>query len=204
VNPVSSPEKQQAGSSSSGEDGTSRATSTPAVSVPTMEVAAAALFLLVGSLVIYDSQRLGAQWGSDGPQSGYFPFYIGMMIVVSSLVLLVQGVLQGMRLGTWRRSQGRSGEDVGDASTVFVERGQLADVLKVFLPAVGYVLGIQLVGVYLSSALFIALFMRFIGNYPALRSASVGIGVAVVTFALFELWFRIPLPKGFLERAAGF
>ena len=37
-----------------------------------------------------DSYRLGASWGSDGPQSGYFPFYIGLLICLSSVVTLAQ------------------------------------------------------------------------------------------------------------------
>ena len=43
----------------------------------TAELAVAAFFFLLGAIVIYDSVRLGAKWGADGPQAGYFPFYIG-------------------------------------------------------------------------------------------------------------------------------
>jgi len=161
----------------------------PVVTTSTMEIVVAGLFLLFGVGVMYDSYRIGARWAIDGPQSGYFPFYIGALICLSSSVLLVQGVRQRMR--------------VSNRGT-FVQRGPLSDVLKVLIPAVGYVLGIQLIGVYVASAVYIALFMVFIGRFRALRSTLVGVGVAAFTFVLFELWFRIPLPKGFLERAAGF
>ena len=60
----------------------SRATPTSARGVPsycTMDLAVAALIFGIGALGVYDSYRLGAGWGSDGPKAGYFPFRIGVM-----------------------------------------------------------------------------------------------------------------------------
>ena len=53
-----------------------------------VEVAVAVFVFAVGAVVVYDSYRLGSKWGSDGPQSGYFPFYIGLLICISSAVNL--------------------------------------------------------------------------------------------------------------------
>ena len=52
----------------------------PAISTRTMEIIVALALLAVGALVVFDSYRLGAKWGDDGPQSGYFPFYIGLLL----------------------------------------------------------------------------------------------------------------------------
>ena len=41
-----------------------------AVSTRTLEIATSIFFLVVGSLVMWDSSRLGAGWGTEGPQSG--------------------------------------------------------------------------------------------------------------------------------------
>ena len=57
------------------------------------EVAMAAFFLAIGALVIYDSARLGIGWADDGPRAGYFPFYVGLIIIVSSLINLVRALL---------------------------------------------------------------------------------------------------------------
>ncbi len=168
---------------SEGSEGGGRA----AVSSATMEIIVAALFLIVGAVVVWDSYRLGAKWGMDGPESGYFPFYIGLLICISALVLLARGVRQ--RLGN---SEG------------FVQVGQLKDVLSVFVPALAYVLGIELIGIYVASAIYIALFMVLLGKYGWARSIAVGAGVGLFAFVLFERWFSIPLPKGFIERALGF
>jgi hypothetical protein len=152
-----------------------------------VELAVAAIIFALGALVAYDSYRLGSGWASDGPQSGYFPFYIGLFICICSTVVLAQGLL--------RRNTDQQ---------VFVTVSQVKQVLVILLPSTVYVLGVQLIGIYVSSALFIALFMRLAGKYSWLRSVAVGAGVSVSAFVMFEIWFKIPLPKGPLERLLGY
>ena len=152
-----------------------------------VELAVAAIIFALGALVAYDSYRLGSGWASDGPQSGYFPFYIGLFICICSTVVLAQGLL---RLKTDQQ--------------VFVTSGRFKQVLVILLPSTVYVLGVQLIGIYVSSALFIALFMRLAGKYSWLRSVAVGAGVSVSAFVMFEIWFKIPLPKGPLESLLGY
>jgi hypothetical protein len=81
----------------------------------------------------------------------------------------------------------------------FVETGQLKLVLSVLVPTAVYVGLIGWTGIYVSSALFVALFMRWLGKYPWWKVAAVSIGNSVVFFLIFEVWFKIPLPKGPLE-----
>ena len=160
----------------------SKADHRAAVSNRTMEIAVAVALLVVGLVVAGDSARLGARWGDDGPQSGYFPFYVGMIIAVSAVVILVQA-LRG------RTPNGRG---------AFVERGQLRLVLSVLVPAVAYVVVIQLFGLYLASAIYIAGFMVWLGGYAWPKSAVLGIATSVFVFLLFEVWFQVPLYKGSL------
>lgn len=151
----------------------------PAVTTRTMEIVVASLFLLLGGVVAFDSYRLGARWAEDGPQSGYFPFYIGLIICVSSIVTLLQALF---------------GRTAG--SDTFVERGQLKQMLSVLLPAALYVLGIQLIGIYVASAVYIAIFMAWLGKYSWLKSAILGTATSISFFVMFEIWFKVPLPKG--------
>jgi hypothetical protein len=152
-----------------------------------LDVVVAVLIFLLGALVVYDSYQLGSSWGSDGPQAGYFPFHIGAMICISAAVVLVQGVL---RLKTDR--------------AIFATYTQLKQVMVILVPSTLYVAGIQLIGLYVPSALFILLFMRFGGKYSWLRSIAVGVAVSVVAFVMFEIWFKIPLPKGPVENLLGY
>lgn len=155
--------------------------------VVTVDLVVALIVFALGAVVIYESRELGSSWGSDGPQAGYFPFYIGLLICISSAVVFVQSVLR-------LRADARA----------FVELGQLKQVMIVLVPTVVYVLCVQLVGLYLSAAVFIALFMRLVGKYSWLRSATVGVAVSAAAFTLFEIWFLIPLPKGPVENLLGY
>jgi putative tricarboxylic transport membrane protein len=157
-----------------------------AVSSRTMEIAMALLFLVFGIVVSWDSYRLGARWGSDGPQAGYFPFYIGLIIIVCSVITL----FQAFAIGAAR-------------NTVFVLRGQLKMVVLVMVPTIVYVGLIHWLGIYVASTIYIALFMWWLGKYPWTRYVPVSAGVNVVLFLMFEVWFKVPLPKGPLEAALG-
>jgi putative tricarboxylic transport membrane protein len=158
----------------------------PAASVRTLELAVAALLFALGAIVMWDSYRLGASWGSDGPQAGYFPFYIGLLLCFATGAVFFRG------LG-----------DRKQAARMFVSRGQLMLVLKMLVPSIVYVIGIGLIGIYVSSTLFIAFFMKWLGKYPWAKTLAVSLGVSVVFFLMFELWFKVPLPKGPLESWLG-
>ncbi len=154
----------------------------PAATTRTLDLAVAALIFLLGALVIYDSWRNGARWAEDGPQSGYFPFYVGLLICGSSLATFIRGL-----------------SDARAAARPFVTVGQLRMVLSMLVPTIVYAGLIRYLGLYVASALFIGLFMIWLGKYGWFRTALVSVGVSVVSFMLFEVWFRVPLPKGPLE-----
>ena len=151
------------------------------------EAGVAVLFLALGALVIYDSVRLGVGWQEvHGPRPGYFPFYVGLIICVSAAVNLVLALLV---------PESRNG--------TFVEVGQLKLVLAVLVPTAVYAALVTWIGIYVSSVLFVAFFMRWLGKYRWWKVAAVSVGVAVVFFLIFELWFQVPLPKGPLEALLG-
>jgi putative tricarboxylic transport membrane protein len=152
-----------------------------------VDLIVALIVFALGAVVVYESYRLGSSWGSDGPQAGYFPFYIGMFICISSAVVFVQSLLR-----------------LPSDTKVFVERVQLKRVLIVLVPTVAYVLSVQLIGIYVSATVFIGLFMRLVGKYGWMRSAAVGLAVSIAAFMLFEIWFLIPLPKGPVENLLGY
>lgn len=158
-----------------------------ATSVRTMEIAVALVILVFGALVVFDSVRLGAKWAEDGPQAGYFPFYIGLILCIASAVTMLRSVL-----------------DRPSAQQVFVTRGQLRLVLAVLAPLVVYVSLINFLGIYVASIAFIAWFMRRLGRYSWMMIVPVGVGTMLAFFLMFEIWFKVPLPKGPLEAFLGF
>lgn len=152
----------------------------PGISIRSAEIVVALILLLLGGLVVFDSVRLGFRWVGDGPEAGYFPFYIGLFICIASLLTLGQ-VLFGKARGEHR---------------MFVEWEQLKLVLSVLVPAGVFVFGIQMIGIYVAAAAYIAVFMVWLGKYNWIKSVLLGIAVSVVTFMMFEIWFKVPLFKG--------
>jgi putative tricarboxylic transport membrane protein len=150
------------------------------VSNRTIEIVTAAIVLAFGLLFLYSSYRLGFRWGSDGPQSGFFPFYVSLFLSIASLSVLVQAL---------RGTVARAGEK-------FVDLAQFRQVLAVLVPAVFFVLGIQLIGIYVAAFLYITVFMLWLGKYSWLRSIVIALIVSVVSFMMFEVWFQVPLYKG--------
>ena len=150
------------------------------------EIAVSLAFLALGAVVLVDSRRLGAGWADDGPQAGYFPFYVGLLICVSA----VFNLLRALRM--------RPERDMG-----FVEVDQLKLVLSVLIPATVYVALIGWIGIYVASVVFIAFFMRWLGKYAWWKVAAVAVGNSVFFFLVFEVWFKVPLPKGPLEAWLG-
>jgi hypothetical protein len=79
---------------------------------------------------------------------------------------------------------------------IFVEWGPLRQVLSVLIPAGFYVLGVELIGIYVSAAIYIAIFMVWLGHYHWIKSVVVGVAISVAMFLMFEVWFLVPLYKG--------
>lgn len=152
----------------------------------TAELAVAGFFFVLGAVVIYDSLRLGMRWVGDGPQPGYFPFYLGVIICFSAAITFVLG----LRIPEAKNK-------------TFVETGQLKLVLSVLIPSMVYVALVGWLGIYVSAVLFIALFMRWLGKYAWWKVGVVSLATSVIFFLIFERWFLVPLPKGPVEAWLG-
>ena len=151
-----------------------------AISVRVMDIITALLFVAVGLVVMIGSLKLGASWGADGPEAGYFPFYISLIILLSSTVTLYQAAIVNKKKKT----------------ESFVDSEPLKQVMAVLLPAIVFVLGVQLIGIYVASAIYIAIFMVWLGKYPIWKAVAVSVGVSAALYLMFEYWFQVPLPHG--------
>lgn len=149
-----------------------------------VEVGVAAFMILLGAVTIIGSLQVGTGWGAEGPKSGFFPFWIGLIVIVTSAYNLARAYTHGSR-------------------GLFASWMQIVQVLKVVLPLTLYVGAIPWLGIYIASALLIAGFMRWIGRYGWLLSLAISVCLPVVTYFTFEKWFLVPLPKGPLEDLLG-
>lgn len=154
-----------------------------------VEVATSLVLAGVGAAAVWDSRRLGAGWGAEGPQSGYFPFWIGVVLAAASLGNLVLVL---------RARPGAAG------GGLFVTWPQLRLVLSVLLPTAIYVAAIPFTGLYLASAVLVAWFMIRLGGFRWWVAAGAGLATALVAFVVFEEWFLVALPKGPIETWLGY
>jgi putative tricarboxylic transport membrane protein len=145
----------------------------------------ASVLMLLGGGVVYDAARLGIGWGIEGPKSGFFPFWLGVLLIAMCLAVLVQAA----RVPT---------------SRPFVRRKQVGPVVKVLWPALAAVVLMQWTGLYVASAVYIAFYMRWIGRHSWVAVLALAVGVPLITFFVFERWFLVPMPKGPLEAWLGY
>ena len=150
-----------------------------------VEYVVATLCIVLGLITIVGSIKVGIGWGPEGPKSGFFPFYIGLLIVGASLLTCIE---------LWMDKS---------KDHLFAEWGQLRQVMSVVIPTTIYTLVIPYLGIYLSSFILIAGFMKWLGKYPWGITIAVAIGTPAAIYVLFEKWFLIPLPKGPLENLLG-
>jgi putative tricarboxylic transport membrane protein len=151
----------------------------------------AALLMLLSTTVIYEALRLGAGWGSEGPQSGFFPFWLALLLALASIILFVQA----LRI--------RSEEP-------FVTRERFVPVLKVLGPLAGFILITDPpgpwsgLGLYVAAGLYLGFYMRWVGRHDWRSVVALATSVPVITFLIFETWFLVPMPKGPVEAWFGY
>jgi putative tricarboxylic transport membrane protein len=159
------------------------------VSNRTMNLTVSFALMVVASVVMVASYRLGAGWAKDvGPDSGYFPFYVALIMFIASGATLAQNLLL-------RQSSGGGS---------FIAYGELVMVLQVLIPMTIFVVLSIYIGIYISTVLFIGFFMTWHGRYPIYKTIPVAVLVPVALFIIFEIWFLVPLPKGPFEAWLGY
>ena len=156
-----------------------------------LNLVTAAVLMLLSGIVIYDALRLGVGWGTEGPQSGFFPFWLAALLVAVSLVLFVQAL------------RSRSEEP-------FVTRQRFVPVLKVLVPLAGFIVvtdppgPLSGLGLYVAAGLYLGFYMRWVGRHDWRTVVALATTVPVITFLIFETWFLVPMPKGPVEAWFGY
>jgi hypothetical protein len=153
----------------------------------TVEILVCLLLLALAATLGYDNWRAGASWDATGPEPGYFPFYLSVILGGGSLYGLLAALLA-------RRA----------SSGTFVTCAQGRRVLAVFVPTLLFCLTTQFLGLYVASFLLIAGFMRLVGKIALWKSLLTAFIFSALMFVTFDLVFDVIMPKGPLEAAFGY
>jgi len=137
--------------------------------------------MVVGLLALGDALRLGFGWGMSGPEAGFFPFYMGLGIIICTLFIVLRAIKIYKKEGTGKP---------------LVPEGGTTQILWVLLPAIGVVLLTELLGLHLATVLYLAFYMGWVGKMHWAKVVLLSILVPLVIYILFDRVFLIPLPEG--------
>ena len=169
------------------DDPTAPEADSPAVtSTRVADVTVSLLLLVLAATLGFDNWRTGIAWDSTGPEAGYFPFYLSVILGGASLYGLVTAFMARK-----------------EASETFVTRAQLRRVMAVFVPTLLFCLATQFLGLYVASFFLIAAFMRMVGRIALWKSLLTAFRFTAIMFATFDIAFDVIMPKGPLEAAFG-
>ena len=157
------------------------------VSRRTIEIVVSLLLLALAAVLAYDNWQTGIEWDSTGPQPGYFPFYLSVILAAASLFGLVKASLSREL-----------------ALETFVTRAQLRRVMAVFVPTLLFCVVTQFLGIYVASLLLISGFMRLVGRIAWWKSLLTAFVFTAIMFVTFDIVFDVIMPKGPLEAAFGY
>src|SRR3954469_6270089 len=161
--------------------------SPPVTDTRTIDIIVSLLLVALALTLGYDNWRTGISWDSTGPQPGYFPFYLSVILAGASLY--------GVAVAFLSRQE---------ASESFVTRAQLRRVMQVFVPTLLFCLTMQFLGLYVASFLLIAAFMRMVGRIALWKSLLTAFLFTAIMFVTFDIAFDVIMPKGPLEAAFGY
>ena len=162
------------------------ADASPVVGTRSVDIVVYLSLLAVALLLGFDNWRTGMSWEADGPQAGYFPFYLSLLLCAASVFGLISKL---MERGT---------------SDTFVTREQLRRVMQVFVPTLLFCVLMQWLGLYVASFLLITGFMWIVGRIALWKSLLTGLLFSIIMFLTFDVAFDVIMPKGPLEAAFGY
>ena len=161
--------------------------SPPVATTRSVDVVTMLVLLAIAVVLGFDNWRTGASWASDGPQPGYFPFYLSVMLGGASLYGLAASFLSRK-----------------EAAETFVTRAQLRRVAQVFVPTLLFCLLTQWLGLYVASFVLVAGFMGFVGRIAWWKAIVTAFLFSLIMFVTFEIAFDVIMPKGPLEALFGY
>ncbi|MCL5022576.1 MAG: tripartite tricarboxylate transporter TctB family protein [Nitrospirae bacterium] len=145
------------------------------------DIAVALLLMGVGILVIADSVRLGFKWGTNGPESGFFPFYLGAGLILCTCIIVFKAAIKLKKEGAGAR---------------LMPKGGLKPILWVLVPASVMILVTEFVGLHIAAALYLAFYMRAVGKIGWVTTLLISVLMPVSLYIAFDKLFLVPLPQG--------
>ena len=153
------------------------------VKLRTVEISVAVLLLALGALIFYESLQLGAGWSFSGPEPGFFPIVLTVLILGGASVVLFLALRQP------------------SDETFFEVSQEVVDLLKVGLPILVSVALLRLLGIYIVSGLYLGFFMIYYGKYKWWLALIAAVALPLILWLLLNEAFNLSMPRSFLYRS---
>ena len=145
------------------------------------DIITAVLIIAYCIISMIDAMKLHIGWVKNvGPGGGFLPFWLSLIMGICAVIVLLQ-VLFGKEQST---------------DPFFKDKQGLVAVSKVFFTTLLCIILYALIGAYFGSAVYLAVYVGYIGRRSKLQIALVSILVPVGIWLMFEYFLKIPLPKG--------
>lgn len=144
------------------------------------EILTALGFVIFALAVMQQARQVGVGWAEGQPQSGFFPFWLGLLLGICGLLVLGQTAL-------WAKNPGMG---------FFPHRTAFASVLKVSLTGAGMLILTYLVGFYTAAIVYLFVYTRFVGRHRWPAVILMSLLIPIGSYILFERTMDILLPRG--------
>jgi len=159
------------------------------VSRRALEVVAALLALAFGTSIILGALEYNVGWSERGPEPGYFPFWMGVIVIIGAVGALLQALLSPR---------------FADAPTA-ITADQARRIIAFLMPMFGFLVVALLLrmGLYVGMVAYMLTVMLWHGRYRLPATLAISFGTAIFFYFIFERWLHVPLLKGPLEAWLG-
>jgi hypothetical protein len=149
-----------------------------------VELGAIVCLLVLGVVLLSESIELGPGWGESGPQPGFFPFVLTVLLILGTLGVLYANVYRDPNLHAF-----------------FEVSQEVTDLLRVGIPIVVAVVVIRWLGIYAGSGLYLAFFMAWYGRFRWHQALAGGILLPVIMWLALREGFNISMPMSMFYRS---
>jgi putative tricarboxylic transport membrane protein len=124
-------------------------------------------------------------WKS-GPQEGFFPLVIAVIIIGLSLLLLIQSVFLG-------------DQEKEDVSVKKEKKVHLSRVLSYIIATLLFGILLESIGFLISSALLLVFILKVVEKRSWKITFALGLASVLISYILFAYLLGVPLPKGLIQ-----
>jgi hypothetical protein len=133
------------------------------------EVGFALFAIAVAATIMLGARELDTGWSRSGPEAGYFPFRVGLLLAAAAAIVLVRALL------------------ARDASPGLVTGAQAGRMARFALPLAAFAVLAPMLGFYP---------VGLVGRVSWRTTIAIALLLPAGLFVVFERLFRMPLPKG--------